>query len=294
MRRASFLVLFLVPLLASAQTPPASQNPSPMVETTREHRRVAKSEPEGIRWTLCEGEREVPLFLPKSAAEAKEVDLLVHFHGAAWLAETAVSSLKRPLAVATVNAGAGSGRYASAFEEPEAFEAILAAAAASLAPRTLGAIWLSGFSAGHGAIRSILGQPAGEKVRGILLLDGLHTGYVPERKVLAEGGALDASKLEPFLAFAREAAAGERRMVIAHSEIFPGTFASTTETADWLIAQLGLERTPVVRWGPVGMQQLSEARKGDLTILGFAGNSAPDHIDQFHAMPEFLQALADR
>ncbi|HEY0590194.1 MAG TPA: hypothetical protein VGF40_00390, partial [Thermoanaerobaculia bacterium] len=161
-------------------------------------------------------------------------------------------------------------------------------------PRTIGAIWLSGFSAGHGAIRSILGQPAAERVRGILLLDGLHTGYVPERKVLADGGALDASKLEPFLAFARDAAAGKRRMVVTHSEIFPGTFASTTETSDWLIAQLGLKRTPVVKWGPVGMQQLSEVRAGDLTILGFAGNSAPDHIDQFHGMREFLAMLVDR
>jgi len=39
------------------------------------------------------------------------------------------------------------------------------------------------------------------------------------------------------------------------------------------------------------MQQLSEVRSGSLLIMGFAGNSAPDHIDQFHAMPEFLELL---
>ncbi|HLJ73622.1 MAG TPA: hypothetical protein VKU62_03480, partial [Thermoanaerobaculia bacterium] len=66
---------------------------------------------------------------------------------------------------------------------------------------------------------------------------------------------------------------------------------STTETADWLIAQLGLKSTPVLKWGPRGMQQLSEVRSGSLLIMGFAGNSAPDHIDQFHAMPEFLELL---
>ncbi len=271
--------------------PPAPQNPSPMVETTREHRRIEKSEPEGTRWTLRAGEREVPLFLPKHAAGADPIDLIVHFHGAAWLAETSAASLKASVAIVMVNAGAGSGKYASAFESPEAFESILASAAERLAPRKIGGIWLTGFSAGHGAIRSILGQPAGERVRGILLLDGLHTGYVPDRKVLAEGGALDTAKLEPFARFAREAAAGTRRMVITHSEIFPGTFASTTETADWVIAELGLRRRPLVAWGPMGMQQLSEVRKGDLVILGFAGNSAPDHIDQFHGMPEFLRML---
>ena len=30
-----------------------------------------------------------------------------------------------------------------------------------------------------------------------------------------------------------------KRVIITHSEIFPGTFASTTETADYLLAQLG-------------------------------------------------------
>jgi hypothetical protein len=36
------------------------------------------------------------------------------------------------------------------------------------------------------------------------------------------------------------------------------------------------------------MQQLSEARSGKFDLLGYAGNSAPDHIDQLHALPELL------
>jgi hypothetical protein len=39
------------------------------------------------------------------------------------------------------------------------------------------------------------------------------------------------------------------------------------------------------------MQQLSEARSGRFALLGFAGNSAPDHIDHLHGMPEFLLRL---
>jgi hypothetical protein len=81
---------------------------------------------------------------------------------------------------------------------------------------------------------------------------------------------------------------GEKRFVVTHSEIFPGTFASTTETADWLLGAIGLRRTAVLRWGPRRMQQLSEANSGRFYLLGFAGNSAPDHIDQFHAMPELV------
>jgi hypothetical protein len=78
---------------------------------------------------------------------------------------------------------------------------------------------------------------------------------------------------------------------VTHSEIFLGTFASTTETTDWLVQTLGLRRVPVLRWGPGGMQQLSEVRKGRFEIMGFAGNSAPDHIDQLHGMPDFLRRL---
>jgi hypothetical protein len=94
-----------------------------------------------------------------------------------------------------------------------------------------------------------------------------------------------------FADFARAAVRGEKRFLVTHSEIFPGTYASTTETADWLLHALDLRRTPVLRWGPRGMQQLSEVSAGYFEILGFAGNSAPDHVDHLHALPELLARL---
>jgi hypothetical protein len=111
--------------------------------------------------------------------------------------------------------------------------------------------------------------------------------------VVAEGGRLNGEKLEGFLRYARLAMAGEKRLLITHSAIFPGTYASTTECADYLIDSLGLERHPVLEWGPVGMQLLSEAREGGLTILGFAGNSAPDHVDHLHGLAVFLEMVLD-
>ena len=87
--------------------------------------------------------------------------------------------------------------------------------------------------------------------------------------------------------------AGQKRLLITHSEIFPGTFASTTETADWLLDHLGLQRTATLEWGPRGMQQLSVVSAGGFELLGYAGNSAPDHVDHFHAMPELLERLLD-
>jgi hypothetical protein len=109
--------------------------------------------------------------------------------------------------------------------------------------------------------------------------------------VLADGGTLDTTNLTALATYARAAMRRESRFLVTHSEIFPGTFASTTETADWLLDAIGVRRRPILRWGPRGLQQLSEARAGQFLLRGYAGNSAPDHIDHFHAMPELLREL---
>ncbi len=275
-----FLSVAELLLVACAHAPkPAAQNPSPMVDFTRTHERLQKRTIEGLQFAV--GKAEV-LVTPRATA-AGEADLLVHFHGAAWLPFQAALSTDRPLVVAVFNVGQGGGIYDRTFSDPSVFDSLVS----EIRSRTkINHIYLSGFSAGYGAIRAILGHRA-EAVEGILLIDGLHTSYIPDRKPIFEGGKLDTVPLQPFLQFARSG----KRFVFSHSEIFPGTFASTTETADYLIGELGLKRTAVVRWGPRGMQQLSEVRSGKLLILGFAGNSAPDHVDQFHSMPEFLQLL---
>ena len=151
---------------------------------------------------------------------------------------------------------------------------------------------LSSFSAGYGSIRAILRNAENiNLIDGIIVLDGLHTDYIPEGKVLYEGGKLNTEKLQPFLDFAKLASEKKKVFLITHSEIFPGMYASSTETADFLIQILELNRKPVLKWGPLGMQQLCEVREGNLQILGFAGNTAPDHIDHFHGLYYFLNSL---
>ena len=275
--------------------PPASQNPSPMAETARAHERLTQRPFEGTAKSFNgPAGRSVEVFVPKRVRGGAVTDLVIHFLGASWLPAQAVESLKAPTVVAVVNLGAGSGAFQRPFTDPSAFDSLLAGiqrefTAATAKPMRIGRVLLSGFSAGHGAIRIILREPRHfDRVHGVLLLDGMHTSYVPENTPLASGGTLDTTNLTAFAAFARAAMRGEKRFVVAHSEIFPGTFASTTETADWLLAAIGLKRTAVLKWGPRGMQQLSEARSGKFDLLGYAGNSAPDHIDQLHALPELL------
>lgn len=296
------LATLALPGLSRAQvtTPPAAaQNPSPMAEETRAHERLVQKPLAGIaRSFVGPASKPVDVFIPEDVKGADAVDLVIHLHGAAWLPQQAVASLGGS-AVAVVNLGAGSGAYHRAFTDPSAFDSLLAGTTRELAaalgkPVRLGRVTLVGFSAGHGAVRVILREPRHfARVDAVLLLDGMHTSYVPEGALLATGGALDTTNLAAFADFARAAMRGEKRFVVTHSEIFPGTFASTTETADWLLHALGLKRTAVLRWGPRGMQQLSEVRAGRFEVLGFAGNSAPDHIDQLHAMPEMLARLRE-
>lgn len=280
--------------------PPALQNPSPMVEATRSHARVPEQDLPGFSQVVDVGlSNAARLFVPEGTDLSREVRLLVHFHGPAFLPEYAISRSGDNYVAATVNVAPGSEAYDVAFSDPAVFDSLLIASRRALietaaAPVAFANITLSGFSAGHGAIRAILRHPAHFKaVDAVLLLDGLHTGYIPSGTVLHHGGRLDTTKLKSVLRFSRAAARGEKRLLITHSEIFPGTFASTTETTDHLLAKLGFHRKAILHWGPVGMQQLSEVRCRGLEVRGYAGNSAPDHTDHIHGIARFLDVLDD-
>lgn len=283
--------------VAAAQVipPAATQNPSPMAESTRAHERLTQKEFDGVARSFTgPAGRTVEVYVPRRIRGKDPVDVVIHFHGAGWIPAQSVVGLPRGTVAAVLNLGTGSGAYHRAFMDPAVFDSLLAGIVREVTTVTMtsarvGRLTLVGFSAGHGAVRVILREPRHfARVDAVLLLDGMHTSYVPEGSLLASGGALDTTNLAAFAEFSRAAMRGEKRFVVSHSEIFPGTFASTTETADWLLAALGLRRTAVLRWGPRRMQQLSEAHSGKFDLLGYAGNSAPDHIDQFHAMPELL------
>jgi hypothetical protein len=270
---------------ASQAPPAAAQNPSPMVEHTRTHPRLTKVSPPGDRYSLPLG----TLFVPHGLNRNGPATLLFFFHGGDWLPEFAASR-QRQMAVVRVQAGAGSGSYVQLFKDPTRFLSLISAAE-SASHMHFSQIALGGWSAGCGAIRQILLDPASyDRVHRVLCIDGVHTGYTSGTPGPGESD-LDASNLQSWLRFGRDALAGKKRLVITHSEIFPGTFASTTETADWLLRAWQLEPHAVVRFGPMGTQMLSRVRSGGLTVIGFAGNSAPDHVDELYSLPEYLHWL---
>jgi hypothetical protein len=256
-----------------------------MVEHTRAHPRLKEETPPGRREKLELG----TLFIPEKLKGKSTAPLFIHFHGGAWLPEVAAARAGNT-AVISVQLGAGSGAYAKPFSDPSLFERWITDAE-SKAGMKFAPLTLTAWSAGYGAAREILKNPTSyARVEGLLLIDGLHTGYLTGKPGPQES-EIETDNLQIFLQFARDAVAGRKRMLITHSEIFPGTFASTTETADWLLNQLGLSRHAVLKWGPMGTQQLSEVRQGGFLLIGYAGNSAPDHVDQLHSLPNYLPWL---
>jgi hypothetical protein len=258
------------------------QNPSPPAPHTRAHTPLAEQTPPGQREKLDVG----TLYIP--AGLASRPPLLVFFHGDAWIPELAANNNR--MAAISVLAGEGSGVYTKLFEDPQRFPRLLKEAEAK-AHKPFGRVILGGWSAGCGALHQILRSPQSyARVNAVVCIDGVHADYVDGKPGALES-SLTETNLQVWLHLGRDAMAGHKRFLLTHSEIVPGTYASTTETADYLLKHLRVSRRPVLKSGPMGMQQLSEASRGKFLLEGFAGDSAADHVDQLHSLPVWLKLL---
>ena len=255
------MILFFVFMLASCARVENSnpnlqkQNPSPMVDNTRKHERVPHKDYPGTLWEVRDVlSKPVELFIPQKNRNQQPYFLLIHFHGHSYVPRFGVTHSKYKFILATVNLGAGSSIYESEFIEEDKFISFLDQLKKHILEKEkigieFNGVFLSGFSAGYGAIRAILRQEKNiNRIKGVILLDGLHTDYIPEKTPLHDGGKLNEDKLKPFLKFARLAVAKHKKFLFTHSEIFPGTYASTTETADYLIERLQLKNGMIKVW----------------------------------------------
>ncbi|WP_240469507.1 hypothetical protein [Cyclobacterium sp. SYSU L10401] len=269
-----------------------AQNPSPMEEHIRPHGRVDDSGFDGKKIPLPGIFDKDPLLLMRNDFSQDSVNLLIHFHGEESVVAHAMAENEGWAAVA-VNLGNGSSAYGEPLKAPERFDSLLQAARQHL-QQPIRKLYLSGFSAGYGAIRSILKTSNYAIIDGVMLLDGLHASYIPAQTPISRGGRINHEDLSAFQKLAEDATSGTKAFVFTHSSIFPGTFVSTTESADFLLAATGTPRRPVLKEGPLGMQQLGESTQGKLKILAFAGNTAPDHIDHLHGLFHFIRLLEHR
>jgi hypothetical protein len=263
----------------------AAQEKGEPTGKVRSHPRVKKETPDGQRDKLSIG----TLFFPKGIKREGTVPLFIHFHGGDWLPEVAAVEHGKT-AVISVQLGSGSAVYAKPFADAKALGNLLAEAEKTAGVK-FGPIALTGWSAGYGAVRAILKNPDDyARVDAIVLLDGMHAGYVKDEG--AKGPArLVAEHVDIFVKFAKDAVAEKKRFIVLHSQIVPGTYASTTETADYLLHHLKLERKENKKVGPMLTQQLTEAGAGRFQVLGFEGDTAADHVDLLHCLSHYLKQV---
>jgi hypothetical protein len=231
-------------------------------------------------------------------AGAKEYDVDVHFHGLADVVadEWTQAGLDGVLAVA--NAGAWSRDYRRVYGHRGALGEVLERVEkavsdlcpkATLEPKRLA---LSGWSAGYSVIRHILRDSGPDRVDAVLLSDGIHAALEPTAS--DPRGVLPVD-VAPFVEFGRLATSGKKLFSITHSSIRPPDYASTTETTDYLLGQLGVPRTQT-QWAKIegpsrdAAQPQSQVDVSGLHVRGYEGDQAPDHIWQLRQMDSTLFA----
>lgn len=233
------------------------------------------------------------MLMPKRGALTADngFDVMIHFHGGNAVRKMIADSA-RGIFVVGIDLGAGSGAYGRPFSDPKVFRDLLGEIKRGVAEYTgkpsahIRKLGLTGWSAGYGAIRAILRQPAGKRVDAVVLLDGLHSNYDEKNP-----HGLRASQLSPFVSFAKRAARGNKFMFVSHSSIIPPGYASTTETAHYLTDKLGVK---VLRSSAKDSPMLSryeQAKSGNFLMRGYHGEGKDDHCAQIALIVEAVAAM---
>ncbi len=261
---------------------------------------------EGAHKIRREGHVSIPggiLVLPSTFQPAADgtYDLLVHFHGNTAVVRESAEVAGLNAAVAIVNLGIGSAPYEEYYNVGGTYEELLAAVDEGVRLRgvknaSLGRVALSAWSAGYGAVSSIMvARKGGEHLDAVLILDGIHGSL--------DDGKLNALQMRPFTRVAERAAKGELYFGITHSEIDPIAYAGTSVTADYMIAAADTERAPldperdapaylslesmkgaVSKQREKKMEPTSEARIGTFHVIGYKGETKEHHMAHLFQM----------
>ncbi len=232
------------------------------------------------------GQLIVPQDLGKSGSK---FDVVVHFHGHEAGRKDFVQHVRGGIVFVGIDLGNGSGAYLDRFADPSLFQKLLESIEVGVRKQTgnpklsLRKVGITSWSAGYGAVLRILSTEEGRRrVDSLALLDGLHTGY--------QGDRLYSEKLEPIVSFAKQATRGEKLLYVSHSSIIPPGYASTTETANYLIWKVGgrPEAPKATRSFPLGLELISTYQAGQFTVRGFRGNGRLDHCAHFGLLGEVV------
>lgn len=226
-----------------------------------------------------------------------EVPVWLHLHGAPAVVETNFAAMGAPGVLVNITLPGLSKVYADHFAPPNAFPDLLRdvetalRSESSAQPWRVGRLTVSSFSAGFGGVRQMLREPAAfDRIAALVMADSIYCGYSGE--VAAK--RVDEELMAGFLRFAQLAGEGKKRLVISHSRQVPEGYASTTETANYLISKLGGERTGDTQEWPGGLRLLSTFALGQCEILGFDGEGPEDHMRHLRSIGLLLERAKEK
>ena len=228
----------------------------------------------------------------QSERKNRSRNLYVHFHGAVSVVAENFAKADLNGILVVINFPGLSSAYSKPFQKSENLFTDVLDATAREAGIGKGDAWssvgVSSFSAGYGAVRELIKSPQNfDRIDAILALDSMYASLEPgidRRHPLA-------SHMEDYLKFSKLASERRKTFIITHSAQ-PTNYASTTETASYLLKAIGVERKPAVETKSGTVQLRSKGTKGNFTVLGFEGTTGEAHMLHLRKMHLWLPRIA--
>ncbi|MBM4359139.1 MAG: hypothetical protein FJ096_13620 [Deltaproteobacteria bacterium] len=229
-----------------------------------EHRNVALG--------VAGGRLNVPARVPE------RFPLVIHFHGGDPVRRLIVGAELNVVFV-TIDVGTSSQRYETTANRE--LPGRIVKAVEEKTGRSIGKVVITAWSAGFGAVRSLL-RFAPDFAQAYVLLDAVHTAY-------DGAGTLEPTGLAPFVDLVKRAKLGSPLVWLTHSSITPPGYASTTEVADALIASVGGRKHYGGLEKLAGLDVRTRFDEGAFHVRGTTGTDEPAHCAHLRMLPKFLE-----
>ncbi|MBI5758762.1 MAG: hypothetical protein HZA46_09610 [Planctomycetales bacterium] len=245
--------------------------------------------PAGMRSDLSIGK----LFVPAGFAPADgRVQVIVHLHGAPAVCERNLKRSGVEAVLVNVTLNGLSGVYTEKFKNPETFQTLLRETNSKLRELKVAdnpaieRVTVTSFSAGFGGVRELLkSDDIYQRIDTLVMADSIYAGYKPG----TDSWQVEPKHMEGFLRFARDAAEGKKTLVISNCQLQPDGYASTGETADYLLTELGLKREAVDEIWADDWQCTSHCQRKGFRVYGFAGDAGKDHVRHLQNLDKLLR-----
>ena len=250
---------------------------------------ASESPPTGMRSDLSVGKLFVPTgYGPKDG----RVHVILHLHGAPAVCERNLKRSGVEAVLVNVTLNGLSSVYTEKFKSPETFQTLLRETIAKLRELkvadnpTIEQLTVTSFSSVFGGVRELLkSDDIYQRIDTLVMADSIYAGY----KSGADSRQVEPKHMEGFLRFARDATEGKKTFVISNCQLQPDGYASTGETADYLLTELGLKREPVDEAWADDWQCTSHCRRKGFHVYGFAGDAGKDHVRHLQNLDKLLR-----